>query len=713
MTGRDGADVQAAFCAVLVDEWARAGVTDAVVAPGSRSTPLVMALDADPRVRVHVVLDERSAGFVALGLGSGDRPAGGGGHDQRYGRSRAASRGGRGVPRRGAAHRGRPPTGRPSCTTSGPRRPSSRTACTARRSAGRCRPVSPSGPRRGAGGHWRPAAWPRPPAVRPAPGRCTSIWPSASRCSAAVSGSPFRRADPAGHRGSPGGGVWRRAAAFSDGVTGRPRRRPGLIVAGAGAGVAGDRWFDAGGGSQPPGVAVFADPRSGCRVPAEPVVAAADALLRVPEVAAWRPDVVLRMGAPWASKVLGQWLAELAPPVSRRCSSTRGGGGRIRTAGRPGGGGGPGRRVGSVAGDGRIVGRGRAGRGAVPDRCLRRLGRAVDCRGAGGPGGAGRPARRGGSRALSEPGVARAVVAGLPRRAACCWPRRRCRSGTWSGTRRRAQRIAVLSNRGANGIDGVLSTAIGVALAVVAPVVALVGDLAFLYDAGALLGAASRDVALTIVVVDNDGGGIFSFLPQAAALPAGQFERYWGTPHGDRSPGCRGGVRGGGDRCRRPGRPGRGRWRGPAEPGVRVAQGTFGPGRQRGGARPPPRGGGGRGQGRLAAGWLTAWRGCRGVGAGGAGPAALAPAGRGRRGRVSGRSWSEYIQEMYSRPKSPAGGWGRRLRRASPGPSAGRPRSGPRAARVPDEPRSGPRPPTAGRRPPATAEPGRPGAPAA
>src|SRR6516225_10488804 len=70
------AGVQAAFCSVLVDEWARAGVTDAVVAPGSRSTPIVLALDAEPRMRVHVVLDERSAGFVALGLGLGSgRPA--------------------------------------------------------------------------------------------------------------------------------------------------------------------------------------------------------------------------------------------------------------------------------------------------------------------------------------------------------------------------------------------------------------------------------------------------------------------------------------------------------------------------------------------------------------------------------------------------------------------------------------------------------------
>jgi 2-succinyl-5-enolpyruvyl-6-hydroxy-3-cyclohexene-1-carboxylate synthase len=92
--------------------------------------------------------------------------------------------------------------------------------------------------------------------------------------------------------------------------------------------------------------------------------------------------------------------------------------------------------------------------------------------------------------------------------------------------------VTVFANRGANGIDGVVSTAVGVALAEpVRSVTLLIGDIAFLHDSNGLIGLSSRPANLTIVVVDNRGGGIFSFLPQAGALPTERFEQLFGTPH--------------------------------------------------------------------------------------------------------------------------------------------------------------------------------------
>ncbi len=90
----------------------------------------------------------------------------------------------------------------------------------------------------------------------------------------------------------------------------------------------------------------------------------------------------------------------------------------------------------------------------------------------------------------------------------------------------------VYANRGANGIDGVTSTALGVALAAPGPTVALLGDLAFLHDVSALIGPKGARPPLTVVVADNQGGGIFSFLPQASVLDAVAFERLFGTPQG-------------------------------------------------------------------------------------------------------------------------------------------------------------------------------------
>ena len=89
-----------------------------------------------------------------------------------------------------------------------------------------------------------------------------------------------------------------------------------------------------------------------------------------------------------------------------------------------------------------------------------------------------------------------------------------------------------LCNRGANGIDGLVSSGIGAAQATGRPTTILTGDLGLLHDLGGLVALRDVSTPVRIVVIDNDGGGIFSFLPQAGSLDAEEFEGLLGTPRG-------------------------------------------------------------------------------------------------------------------------------------------------------------------------------------
>jgi 2-succinyl-5-enolpyruvyl-6-hydroxy-3-cyclohexene-1-carboxylate synthase len=92
--------------------------------------------------------------------------------------------------------------------------------------------------------------------------------------------------------------------------------------------------------------------------------------------------------------------------------------------------------------------------------------------------------------------------------------------------------VTIISNRGVSGIDGCVATGLGAALASGRPVTVFLGDLAFLHDLSGVTAVAQANAAVRIVVVNNGGGGIFSFLPVAGGgVDAAQVERYFGTPH--------------------------------------------------------------------------------------------------------------------------------------------------------------------------------------
>ena len=505
------ASTQATFAATIADELARNQIVDAVVSPGSRSTPLALALAREPRLRLHVVLDERSAGFVGLGL---------------------------------ALATGRPPV---VLTTSGTAAVELHPAvveahqagvpllaCTADRppdlqSVGSPQTIEQAG-LYGSATRWA--------AVLDADALPAGAWRSmVSRAVAeAMDGPggpgpvhlnlpfrepllgepgplpPGRREDLPWHeRLQPAGAPPLETVAALAEAGSR-----GVIVAGGSAGSPAAIHRAAGRLGWP----VLADPRSGCRVPEATAVAAADALLRGDEfAAAMAPDVVLRLGDAWASRVLATWLDAqadalhvLVDPHGRWIDPGRQASwvlGCDPTALCDALAGLPGDAVRAEAGWLARWSRAEAVAQAAIDEVLSRHAEPT------------------------EPGVARQLVGQLPDGAtlvvASSMP---VRDVEWYGPPR--SRLRVLANRGANGIDGVLSTAVGAALGHGGsqPVIALLGDLALLHDAGGLLSARWTGASLTLVVVDNAGGGIFSFLPQAGVLGRPEFERLFGTPPG-------------------------------------------------------------------------------------------------------------------------------------------------------------------------------------
>ncbi len=525
----------ATFCATLVDEWVRAGVSLACVAPGSRSTPLALALAADSRIEVAVFTDERSAAFAALGHGlATGRPA------------VVLCTSGTAATHFHAAVVEADLSSVPllACTAD---RPPELWDLGAPQTIDQTRLYGPSVrffaqpgvPDAATAGTWRPlasrlvaeaAGW----SGRPGPVQANLsfrdplVGAPAELPPGRPAGAPWYEVTPARAVIGLSPAV---AAELAEIVAPDGEARPGVIVAGRGS---------------PPahvvqalarrlGWPVLADHRSGCRSGSH-AVAHFDALVRSDRfLAAGRPEMVLRLGEPLASKVLGQWITALAatdPPA----------------------------RVVAVVDDSRwidpelVAGRVVAAPGALtslldtldPDvkpaptadvwldadrLAAAAIARQLSTERTAGDGASEKLGGAGvGAGTPSEVEIARAVVAGLPAGGALVVSSSMpVRDVEWYGPNR--SDIDVFSNRGANGIDGVIATGVGVALTGQHTTV-LVGDVAFLHDSSSLVALRSRPITLDVVVIDNDGGGIFSFLPQATQVGPDRFEQLFGTPHG-------------------------------------------------------------------------------------------------------------------------------------------------------------------------------------
>ncbi|MHB1987480.1 MAG: 2-succinyl-5-enolpyruvyl-6-hydroxy-3-cyclohexene-1-carboxylic-acid synthase [Acidimicrobiales bacterium] len=521
------ASTQATFCATLVDEWARGGVRHAVVAPGSRSTPMVLALAADERIEVHVRIDERSAGFTALGIGLAS-----------------------GVPAILLTTSGTAAAEVHAAVVEAHQALVPMLVCTGDRppelhGVGAPQTIVQSGLYGSAVRFFVDAGVPDE--------QQHPTWRSlAARLFCEATGSPggpgpvhlnlafrepFEAVAGTLPTGRPEGACWHAVVPWAPSSTPGPlhptpldrvvesARRPVLVV-----GARGGTPDLVLGTAARLGWPVLADPRSGCRLSGEAahgatVVTAADALVRGPRFAeAHEPDLVVRLGEAWASKAVAGWLTD----------TTRSGAFHVLVD--------PHGEWRDPAHEASFVVR------AQPDEVLdlmAALPGSVDAAWAGSWRLAEQRAQGAfestlaslaGNGELTEPQIARSLVARLGTGTLVVSSSMPIRDVEWFSPASTGY-PRVLANRGANGIDGVASTTMGVAIGgAVGPVVGLLGDLAFLHDLTALLrpgSAAARSrpaEAWGLVVVDNGGGGIFSYLPQAETVPPDRFEQLFATP---------------------------------------------------------------------------------------------------------------------------------------------------------------------------------------
>lgn len=515
-----------------MDELVRCGLTDIVVAPGSRSAPLAMAAHAahaahaDRRLRLHVRIDERSAGYVGLGL------------------SKASGRPAAVICTSGTATANLHPAvveasqaGVPLLVLTADRPPELRHTGANQTidqiklygSAVRwfCEVGVPE-ERAGAVAYWRSLtcrAWTAATGVDPGPVHLNLAF----REPLVPDGSPEW---PESLEGRAGGAPWTvtgdagQTAAAPPEAGGLPDVERGLLVAGDGrvdpapyVALAEQR-----------GWPVLAEPTSGARRGAN-ALSAQHYLLGLPDFAERHlPEAVVTVGKPGLSRPLLALLERarehvVIDSVAQWPDPTRT---ATRAAGHPAAlperGKGDGDR--QVRTYGEVVSRSRTGAAGRQSAWLRSWLEADEA------------ARAAvdevldAQDALTEPRLARDMAAVIPD-GALLFAGSSMPVRDLDRTMCPREGLRVLGNRGASGIDGTVSTAVGAALAHDGPAYALLGDLALLHDQnGLLFGAEDPRPDLTVVAINNDGGGIFSLLSQSAHPES--FERIFGTPHGVR-----------------------------------------------------------------------------------------------------------------------------------------------------------------------------------